>query len=205
VQVADTIAKETYTRSRTNTFLAQMNDRYFRPQGLYCLLMTYKPQSPDIVETVDINTAVARTFVQSQSGGSGANPVKSAPTTMGNVDPELNDRIKRNLKIWTGRSSGVTRGEAEMPATAELVYPDLDRANEAQKENMFKRGMEFTKDYFDRREVAKWVRRLQCRLEPLISIRKQKISIRPWGRLCRIQFFSHPGQILPTIRNTLLL
>ena len=41
ITVADFIAKEAYTRSRTNTFMVEMNERYFKPQGLYCLMVTY--------------------------------------------------------------------------------------------------------------------------------------------------------------------
>ena len=74
----------------------------------------------------------------------------------------LSDKVKAQLKLWTGRSSGVSRGEAEMPAeVAPLVYPDLNSASEEQKRSWLGRGLEFTRDYFDRREAAKWVSLLE--------------------------------------------
>lgn len=169
VQAADIIAKETYTRSRTNTFLTQCNARFFNPQGLYALLMTYQPANADAVHRIDISSTIARTFGTSEAAkGSGANPAKNAPTlpvaeAEGQEEHALSDKVKAQLKLWTGRSSGVSRGEAEMPAAvAPLVYPGLDEASAEQKASWYSRGLEFTRDYFDRREAAKWVCVLFC-------------------------------------------
>lgn len=42
-RVADTILKDVQSRPSTKTFLQQMNEKLFQPHGLYCLIMTYKP------------------------------------------------------------------------------------------------------------------------------------------------------------------
>ncbi|CAF9906692.1 MAG: hypothetical protein GOMPHAMPRED_004877 [Gomphillus americanus] len=156
VTAANIIAKETYTRSRTNTFIADMNERYFKPQGLYCLMITYKPESGSVVETMDIHVTAAKALNASEHGGSGANPTGSAPTAPQAENAALNEKLKHTMKLWTGRSSAVTTREAQMSAVAPLIFPDLDKANETQKQNWFNRGMAFTADYFDKRAVAQW-------------------------------------------------
>ena len=93
----------------------------------------------------------------SEHGGSGANPTGSAPTASQTENAALNEKLKHTMKLWTGRSSAVTQGEAQMPAVAPLIFPDLDNANKTQKQNWFNRGMAFTTDYFDKRAMAQWV------------------------------------------------
>ena len=47
VKAADMLVKRTYGRFRNNSFLAQINGAYFKPQGLYCMLVTYRRGAPN--------------------------------------------------------------------------------------------------------------------------------------------------------------
>ena len=106
---------------------------------------------------MDIHVTAAKALNASEHGGSGANPTGSAPTAPQAENAALNEKLKHTMKLWTGRSSAVTTREAQMSAVAPLIFPDLDKANETQKQNWFNRGMAFTADYFDKRAVAQWV------------------------------------------------
>ncbi|KAI9816919.1 MAG: hypothetical protein M1827_001564 [Pycnora praestabilis] len=128
-QVATEIAKRTQSRHRTNSFLEEINEKLFKPHGLYCLIMTYKPSQKASVEPVDLSETVMKAFTKAPEGFKG--------------------------KMYDLRmSSGKTRGELEMPEAAPLIYPELDKASDAQKKNALKRSGAFVADYFDRRGQA---------------------------------------------------
>ncbi len=59
IQVAAGIATEVQSRYRTNAFLDQVNEVLFRPKGLYCLVMTYKPGHAEGVLSVDMSQEMA--------------------------------------------------------------------------------------------------------------------------------------------------
>ena len=127
---ADIIAQRTYGRYRNNSFLMRINESYFKPQGLYCLVMTYKPSSPNQpVEAFDLQSTVTK--VVAGPGDSWASKLKStmAPT------------------------QGTTQGAAQIPIAAPLVYPQLDEAAKKNK-NWFQRSTAFAADYMDRRAQA---------------------------------------------------
>ncbi|RFU28762.1 hypothetical protein B7463_g7589, partial [Scytalidium lignicola] len=139
VQVAVGVAMEVQSRSRTNSFLDRMNNEFFRPRGLYCLIMTYKPESSSRHEVVDIS----KTIITYSGTGPSESKFKS---TM------------KNLRI----SSGKTYGEFEMPEAAPLIFPALDEAAtksgaEGQKmRDKLKSGQKFVADYMDRRAQASY-------------------------------------------------
>lgn len=126
---------------RTNTFLAQINNSYFRPLGLYCLLMSWKPNSSSAVETIDLSTTI----------------VKAASTSDGlGADQSFQQKLKSQFKLLKPQD-GQSFGDAEFPACAPLIYPDLDQASDEQKKGWFARGKDFTADYFDRRATAQYI------------------------------------------------
>ncbi|KAK5282274.1 hypothetical protein LTR40_003562, partial [Exophiala xenobiotica] len=151
VQVAAGTAKEVQSRYRRNTYLDQVNEILFKPRGLYCMIMTYKPDNPyDAVMHVDLNT-------RSQD--------QALAKALSNPDNELRQKLK-NLRL----TSGTTQGEMSLPEAAPLIYPALDRAAATaatttaqgkdsssipqQKQNALKSSTKFLADYFDRRAQA---------------------------------------------------
>jgi len=116
-----------------------MNNEFFKPRGLYCLIMTYKPESSATHAPVDITQTIYSSMTPATSGFK---------------------RTLNNLRV----SSGTTRGELEMPEAAPLIFPALDKLADqtgegaaAKKENVFKRSGKFVADYQDRRAQAKYV------------------------------------------------
>lgn len=106
-----------------------MNEQYFKPQGLFALVMAYEPDSKAPAATVDFSSTITKTAAPSQN------------------------TFKTVFKSF-GRKTGTTRGEAQMPIAAPLVYPALDNATEQQKKNAFKRGHAWAVEYMDRRAQA---------------------------------------------------
>ncbi|KAM0178170.1 hypothetical protein ACHAPF_003809 [Botrytis cinerea] len=136
-QFAVGVAMELQSRSRTNTFLDRMNNEFFMPRGLYCLILTYKPESSETHASVDITKAISSSLDDTSTG------------------------FKKTLKSIK-LSSGTTYGELEMPEAAPLIFPALDRiadiegGENSQKSNKFKDSGKFVTDYFDRRAQAKY-------------------------------------------------
>lgn len=122
-------------QSRQNKSLAKLNDVFFRPRGLYCLVMTWDPNSHSSRVNVDVNT----TIKNSVSGASG---------------------MSRKFQ-----SSSGTTTEFEFMQTAQLVFPGLDYIAVAPGEeakgikNKLKRSKDFVSEYMDRRAQAEFVSR----------------------------------------------
>jgi hypothetical protein len=123
--------------SRSNSFLDRMNNEFFKPRGLYCLVMTYKPDSTVAHERIDINKTIM-------------NYSTPATSTM--------RQTMRNLRA----SSGKTYGELELPEAAPLIFPALEHLAEdsteagQQKQSSAISNKKFVADYFDRRAQAKY-------------------------------------------------
>ncbi|KAL8788886.1 MAG: hypothetical protein Q9195_007100, partial [Heterodermia aff. obscurata] len=136
IQLSVSVAMEVQARTRTNTFLDNINATFFRPRGLYCLIMTYDPESDSPSSTVDIASAITSSAA-------------SKTSTMG--------RMKHKLKS----SSGTTYSELDVLEPAPLIFPALDlqkMENEevGKKGGGFKSGKRFVDDYYDRRAQAKF-------------------------------------------------
>ncbi|OOF94179.1 hypothetical protein ASPCADRAFT_397846 [Aspergillus carbonarius ITEM 5010] len=133
IMVATTVAIETQGRYRQNKALDRLNDEFFRPRGLYCLVMTWDPTSFSARTNVDVTTTIQNT---------------------------INTQGKMSHKFQS--SNGVTNG-MESIQTAELIFPGLDYLATATKDEQkgFKKKMErgkgFLDDYMDRRAQAKFV------------------------------------------------
>ena len=104
-----------------------MNDKFFKPHGLFALVMAYQPDSDEIIQDVDMSTKVLTSI-------------------------EYRESPRRSR---FANSSGKTR-EIEIPEAAPLIFPELDALPEGEKENVFKRSGKNLGDYFDRRAQAKF-------------------------------------------------
>ncbi|ORY00319.1 hypothetical protein BCR34DRAFT_494705, partial [Clohesyomyces aquaticus] len=130
VQVAVGTAKEMQSRHRTNNYLDQMNEKLFRPHGLFCLLMTYKPDAQSSGEPIMTASIISKTITPS--------------------DSKFKEQMK-NFKLTSGKS----QGEIELPEAAPLVYPALEAALE-EKSNAFVSSSKFVANYMDRRRAAEY-------------------------------------------------
>jgi hypothetical protein len=125
------------TSFRTNSFLDRMNNEFFKPRGLYCLIMTYKPESSDTHASVDITQAISSSLTPASSS---------------------TKQAFKNMRL----SSGKTYGELELPQAAPLIFPALDELAEstteegAKKQSKMKSSQKFVADYFDRRAQAQY-------------------------------------------------
>ncbi|PQE07702.1 FAD binding domain protein [Rutstroemia sp. NJR-2017a BVV2] len=134
-QFAVGVAMELQSRSRSNTFLDKINNEFFVPRGLYCLVLTYKPESSATHASVDINKAIYSSMDESTTGFK---------------------KTMRNIRL----SSGTTYGELQMPESAPLIFPALEQKiamegdENVKKENAMKRTGNFINDYMDRRAQA---------------------------------------------------
>ncbi|KAK5452824.1 hypothetical protein LTS15_006972 [Exophiala xenobiotica] len=135
IHVAEGTTKATYGRIRANSFFAAMNEKYFMPQGLYCLIMTYNPHGRAVSEPFDLSKTVSKTH---------------DPDT-----PKMRAYLKKNM----GGVQGTTQGEAHMPDTAELVYVEDDVDGEQEDgdgPSRLVRTRRFVDTYFDKRAHSRF-------------------------------------------------
>lgn len=107
-----------------------MNEKLFKPRGLYALIMTYNPDSYSAFEVVDVSMSTAKAVAVQEGGGTGSKFSSAA---------------------------GATNGEAQMPEAVPLTFPFLESAGNEQKQNAFNKAKAFVGDYGDRRAQAKFV------------------------------------------------
>lgn len=132
VQVVNKTAKEVQSRYRRNNFLDEINETLFKPRGLYCVIMTFKPDAPPVfgVDVTASDQALAKVLSEPKS--------------------ELKGKLK-NLRL----TSGVAKSEMSLPESAPLIFPALDAAMEDEaKANKLKTSTAFVGSYFDRRAHA---------------------------------------------------
>ena len=136
VQFAAGTAEEMHGRYKRNTFLDQVNESLFKPRGLYCMIMTFQPDAPAILD-VDVTSseqALAK--------------YASAP------ESEMQRKL-RTIRL----TSGKTRGEMALPQAAPLIYPAIDAALDdpsAEKQNFLKSSGQFMTTYLDRKAQAEY-------------------------------------------------
>ena len=150
VQVAAGVAKEVQTRQRRNTYLDQINDTLFKPRGLYCMIMTFKPDDPHR-PFLDIDV---------RSGG-----LQSSDQALLKATSNSDSDVRRQLNKMR-LTSGKTKGEMSLPESAPLVYPALDAAAQTalengteapeKEQNAFKSAGAFMATYLDRRAQASY-------------------------------------------------
>lgn len=116
VQIASRTAQEVQSRSRRNAYLDQINESLFKPRGLYCLIMTFKPDNPhDPVLGMDVTMS-----------GNISSTDQALVKATSISDSELRQKLKA-LRL----TSGVSKGEISLPESAPLIYPALDAAAQA--------------------------------------------------------------------------
>ncbi|KAL8689099.1 MAG: hypothetical protein Q9218_005147 [Villophora microphyllina] len=137
IHEATRVTMELQGRQRTNRSLHKLNDEFFRPRGLYCLVMTYDPDSRARIQEVNLTSLIAQQ----------SNPA----TGLGKVA----DTFKS--------SDGTTHREWEFPEAAPLVFPGLDQLGEqtkgdgAQKKKKVAETYKFVANYWDKRATAAYV------------------------------------------------
>jgi hypothetical protein len=134
ITAATTAAMEVQGRYKTNRFLDRINKEFFIPKGLFCLVLTWNPETSDARTTVDFED-IAKKVIQT-----GRNPMTSLR-----------------------KSNGKTYGEFQWPEIAPLIYPGLDdlaaasgKTDKAKKSSLQKKR-QFVEDYMDRRAQATFV------------------------------------------------
>ncbi|KAF2874580.1 hypothetical protein BDV95DRAFT_488476 [Massariosphaeria phaeospora] len=133
VQIVTAIAMELKGRSQSNDFLKKLNEGFFRPRGLYCLVMSFDNTHETAFTEDDL--------VQNAN---------SASTT------------KTGLKKYASkfRASDGQSGPVEFPDAAPLIFPELDWLAEDESADQKKKlggSLKFRKfvaDYYDRRAQA---------------------------------------------------
>ncbi|PYH88398.1 hypothetical protein BO71DRAFT_391674 [Aspergillus ellipticus CBS 707.79] len=141
IQMVTDAAIEMDGRRKTNNYFDAVNRDFFMPRGLFCLVMTWNPETDDPYVTFDMNN----TIVKAMDRGGVSNFGK----------------LKHKLKT----SNAQSYGNQLFPEVAPLVFPDLDRLQvdreTQEKHNSMKekakRKVEFAADYKDRRAQAKFL------------------------------------------------
>jgi hypothetical protein len=135
VQIAAGTAKEIQSRHRANSYLDEMNEKLFKPRGLYALVMSYKPDATRPVSSGEFNpNSVIAKYSESS-----------------------NSKLKetgKNLRV----ASGKTYGEMELGEVAPLVFPALEEiAANPKDQGKFKKAQKFLAEYGDKRAQAIYV------------------------------------------------
>lgn len=121
------------------------NDELFKPRGLYCLVMSFRPDEVPQGEVAlqDVDT--------SKDALKWLSPPSSA--------------FKTNTSKFR-KASGITRGESGLPESAPLIYPETGYAEigkgEAVEDEADAKRAPYSKrkvvqEYFDKRAQAKYV------------------------------------------------
>lgn len=159
VQFASNTGKELQTRVRRNSYLDQVNEKLFMPRGLYCLIMTFKPDNP-LDPVVEIDSSANP---RSESDDNSTSPDGRDDTSIAlskSLSP-ADSNIRRKLKQLR-LSSGQTEGEIALPDAAPLIYRALDLVAQRamddgrKRENFFQTSSKFLDAYLDRRAQARW-------------------------------------------------
>jgi hypothetical protein len=125
-------ARRGYLHYKQNKYLDEMNEKFFKPRGLYCMIIKHKLSRNELYETVDIDRNIAQ---------------------------EVTERDTANRSMWknlVSASAGTTKHEEEVPEAAPLIFPYLEILDEKQKENEIRRFGHVMQDYFDRRSHAQF-------------------------------------------------
>jgi hypothetical protein len=111
-----------------NRYLDVMNDKFFKPRGLFCMVVKFHPSSDEILEETNIEQNITRSL-QKRDG-------------------------KNKWKGVISTSDMTFTNELEIPDPAPLVFPEIDKMTTQQKENSVKRFGHLMQDYMDRRASA---------------------------------------------------
>lgn len=132
-QLSIELARRSYMHSKQNTYLDKLNEAYFKPRGLYALIIKYKPKQSS---TGSQSTAFELTDIEA------------------NIAETIDTREAMEGNFWKGIAKGAastTHSEDEIPEFAPLTFPYLDDLDEAEKKSATKQKGAFLADYYDRR------------------------------------------------------
>ncbi|EAU30236.1 predicted protein [Aspergillus terreus NIH2624] len=138
IQVVNAIAMEMKGRVQANSFLQKLNQGFFQPRGLYCLVLSFDNTYEEAMTDESLATAIATS-----------------------TDP------KTGLRKYTDklRTHSGTTGPAQFPESAPLVFPMLDwmennvDATQTEKLGRYTKFRKFVADYYDRRAQAEYAAR----------------------------------------------
>lgn len=129
------VAKNMQSRHRYSSILDQMNDDFYRPRGLYAMVLTWNPESDDIEVGINLNETIGKNITPPEG---------------------IVQKTKHSLRPSMGNTNGVAFTE-----TAPLIFPALDSlaGNHSQEATTQKEKLQhaksFAAEYFDRRAQAK--------------------------------------------------
>ncbi|KAI9692940.1 MAG: hypothetical protein M1822_004935 [Bathelium mastoideum] len=137
VQIAAGTASEIQVRNRANFYLNQMNEKLFKPRGLYALVMGFDPDATKPVSYGRIDLATQ---------------------SIAKYDLQGNQQSKwKQFGMNLRQTSGTTQGEIEMPECAPLVFPSIDAAaGDKEKMSKMQRTGNWLNNYFDKQSQAKY-------------------------------------------------
>nr|QJD20771.1 hypothetical protein [Aspergillus versicolor] len=137
IQVVNAIAMEMRGRVQANAFLQKLNEGFFQPRGLYCLVLSFDNTHEQAMTEEALAEKIASSDPKSKSG------VR-----------KYTDKLRTN--------SGTT-GPSEFPESAPLVFPVLDWMKEnpeqAEKQGRYLKFRKFVADYYDRRAQVEYAAR----------------------------------------------
>ncbi|MCJ1417898.1 hypothetical protein MMC32_004243 [Xylographa parallela] len=131
VPIAIRFAKQAQTNHQSSSYLDKANTQFFEKKGLFCLVMTFKPDQQSQVLRVDMSSSPSQTVQGSPSSrlGNGGN-VQGAQNT--------------------------TYGEFQLPPSAPLIFPESRPSSSDQPRNSLAKMGDFVADYTDRRAQARY-------------------------------------------------
>ncbi|KAE9372814.1 hypothetical protein N431DRAFT_505122 [Stipitochalara longipes BDJ] len=127
ISVVANVATEFHGRYKQNQFLDKINDEWFRPRGLFCLLMTWNPESDRSIESVDVTSTITSQITS-----------------------------KHKFQASSGQSHGEMTFPAVAPLifpALDHLNAQTDEASVKKREKLKKAGA-FLADYSDRRATA---------------------------------------------------
>jgi hypothetical protein len=124
------VSRRQYIQYESNKYLDEMNEKFFKPHGLFALVMAYKPESDELIQDIDMNTHVVKSIATRETEG---------------------HRLRNKFANSAGHAH-----EFEIPESAPLIFPELDALPEGEKEGAFKRGGKNLANYFDHRAQVKF-------------------------------------------------
>lgn len=120
-----------YIHNKHNKLLDEMNDHYFKPRGLYALIIKYQPEDLDeLGGWVDVRQ---------------------------NVTESVARRDDPSRKLWDDilkASANTVQDDTQLPEFAPLVFPFFNQSDENQSQNAWKHFIYFRRAYQDRSESA---------------------------------------------------
>lgn len=115
-----------------------MNEKLFKPRGLYALVMGFDPEATQTVSFGQIDLTTQRIAKYDLQG--------------------VQQSKWKQFGMSMRQSSGTTHGEMEMPECAPLIFPSVDAAaGDKEKLNKMKRTGKWLENYFDKQGQARYV------------------------------------------------